>query len=105
MDKVTTELDMVFQNIGSKIKTLAKIVLVGGVFISILLAVIQLATADDAYFEDAAKELGFVLLIGGPIASYISSILIYGFGQLVENTSKRAENGCSTASVENSKLS
>ena len=73
-----------FDNIGNKIKTLALvtsiITIVACVFVSILMAV------REQYWYAAV----FVTL--GPLFAWISSFLLYGFGQLIENSDKIANN-------------
>ena len=75
-----------FQNIEQKLKSLAKILMTIGIVIACLILFL---------FLIMAIELGGVMLIIGIIfsvliilASYIGSIFIYGFGQLIENTKK-----------------
>jgi predicted flavoprotein YhiN len=70
-----------FNNIGKKIKTIAKIsfylLSVSFLFYGILLII---KTDNDI--------LGLLWLILGPIISWISSFVLYGFGQLVDNSDK-----------------
>ena len=82
-----------FDNIGSKIKTLAKVIcwlgIIGFVIIGVALMVI-----DDGNFA----LLGFLLLFFGPLSAWIGSFMTYGFGQLIENSGKLVarRNGRST---------
>ena len=75
-----------FKNIGSKIKMLAKVTCWVGVIGSVLGGLIALINAMDG--DDSLIPIAFVMLIGGPILSWIGSWITYGFGQLIENTDK-----------------
>lgn len=68
-----------FENIGGKIKTLAMAICVLGVVASLILAVVFCFQAD--------VLLGVVVLIGGCLASWVGSFCLYGFGELIEETS------------------
>ena len=71
-----------FDNIGGKIKTLATVVCFLGIGASII-AAIALWAQNDRYTPTIA--LGFGVLIGGSLASWIGSFFTYGFGQLIED--------------------
>lgn len=76
-----------FDNIGSKIKSLAKIVCWVGIIITVIAGIVMLASGGDV-----SSPIGLVLVIAGPIISWISSFFVYGFGELIEKTSEIAEN-------------
>ena len=67
-----------FNNIEKKIKGLAKVLFIVGMLVSILLGIIFIATD--------MVVVGSVLIFVGLPLSLISSWLIYGFGELIENT-------------------
>ena len=73
-----------FDKIGNKIKTLALvtsiITIVACVFVAIYMAI------EKQYWYAA----GFATL--GPLFAWISSFVLYGFGQLIENSDKIANN-------------
>ena len=73
-----------FENIGGKIKILAKVICWIGIIASVISA-IALWTADSSYSPTIA--LGFGVLIGGCLASWIGSFFAYGFGELVDYAS------------------
>lgn len=82
-----------FENSGSKIKTIAKIFLVIGIIGSIALAIILgRQTVNVLYYgytqvEDRFDFMMFLcILVGGILISYISSLILHGFGELVENS-------------------
>lgn len=79
-----------FSNIGGKIKTLARIICVLGIVISIfggLILIIQGAS----YHESSLTVTGVLVLFVGTIGSWIGSFFAYGFGELIENTTVIAE--------------
>ena len=81
------------KNIGGKIKILALIIGYGGTAFTILGCLGNLITAvnDYYYLDSAAVTTALVELIVFPPLCLASMILIYGFGQLVENSDKLIE--------------
>lgn len=69
-----------FENIGSKIKTVAEVVCFIGIIGSIITGIVLMALDEYTFF------LGLVVAIGGSLTSWIGSFMTYGFGQLVENS-------------------
>ena len=76
-----------FDNIGSKIKSLAKIVCWAGIIITVIVGIVMLASGGDV-----SSPIGLVLMIAGPVGSWIGSFFVYGFGELIEKTAEIAEN-------------
>ena len=88
-----------FNNIGSKIKGLAKFFCFFGIGINVLLGIACIITG--IIFLDGwdTEIIGIILIIVGPVLaifgsllSWISSFILCGFGQLVENSDKLAGN-------------
>ncbi len=83
-----------FDNIGGKIKHLAKILCYTGISIALIYASYKIFIlgifASDPNIEESEKisEVieGIIIGIIGPIVSWICSFFMYGFGQLIENT-------------------
>lgn len=87
-------MDSLFENIGEKIKTLAKVIFSIGIAVFALTGFIV--------FVGLVGAIGFVVFLMGVgiiavgiISSYISSMFLYGFGELISNSKKFVENGCS----------
>ena len=89
-----------FKNIGKKIKVLAKVLcwigIIGGIISGISLIVVGAkgtGIAMDYYgstsFVSGAALIvvGVVMLILLPLLSWVSSFILYGFGEMVDNTS------------------
>lgn len=74
-----------FENIGGKIKILAKVICWIGIIASVISA-IALWVVNSRYNPTIA--LGFGVLIGGCLASWIGSFFAYGFGELVDYASQ-----------------
>lgn len=74
-----------YDNIGGKIKTVAKVVGFAGIGISILTGLLFLLVA---FSEEKFSFFGIGILVAflGSLISWVSTIALYGFGQLVENT-------------------
>jgi hypothetical protein len=69
-----------FDNIGGKIKILAQIFVWIGIIASVILGFI-LCTTD-------VEWLGVICVFIGPLLCWISSMTLYGFGELIEKTCK-----------------
>ena len=74
-----------FDNVGGKIKVVAKVSCYVGIVLSLFGCLGNIVTAIENYNPTSAIFwlIGFVLF---PILSWLSSLLLYGIGQLVENS-------------------
>ena len=81
-------LDNLYQDIGEKIKGWAKWVFIIGAIVSVISAVIILSTAEDLW----VIIVGLLALFVGPIASWIFSWLLYGFGEIIDTLDVIAYN-------------
>lgn len=76
-----------FENIGEKLKTVAKVILVLGVIIGIIGALVCLINLSDANtYEEIYYTVGLVSSIALIIGSVISAWLCYGVGEAAENS-------------------
>ena len=84
-----------WDNIGGKIKILAKIIAWVGIISSVIgfIIFISFALSDDHYMIGTYLGIGFCILVIGSIISWISSWFMYGFGELIE---KATEIECNT---------
>lgn len=71
-----------YNDIGGKIKGLSIAFAVIGIIVAVLFGLIRLFNMDD--FEDFIKSI--VMTLVGCVASWISSWLLYGLGELIEDT-------------------
>lgn len=79
-----------FENIGGKIKGLAKFICWVGIVICVIAGIIMFVQAGEAYSSAERTVLvitGLAIIIVGSLMSWIGSFLLYGFGELVESTS------------------
>lgn len=67
-----------FTNIGSKIKVATKV--------SCWLLIALFVIMGIALLISGAVLNGIILLIAGPLTAWVSSFVLYGFGELVENS-------------------
>ena len=75
-----------FENVGNKIKIVAQILCYIGIVGYIIAGIVMLVKAADSYYdEELYNILGWTFLILGPIASWLNSLLLYGFGVIVNN--------------------
>ena len=79
-----------YHHIGRKIKGLAHVIAWIGIIISVIAAVGIMAAGNDG-----AMILGIVVGVCGILGSWIGGFLLYGFGQLVDNSDKIADRMCS----------
>ena len=67
-----------FDDIGGKIKGLAKVITVLGIILSCIYGFLMIPTL--------GLIVGLIYAAVGSLASWIGSFVLYGFGQLIENT-------------------
>ena len=77
-----------YDNIGKKIKALAMVIFVIGTIFGVITG-LALIDADEA-----THFIGLAVLVGAPIGALCSSWLMYGFGELIENSSVIVRNIC-----------
>ena len=75
-----------FDNIGSKIKTLAKVVCWIGIIGSIIAGMAMIAT-----MGSVGVLSGLLTIVLGAMISWVGSFVLYGFGEMVENSDIRTE--------------
>lgn len=74
-----------FQNVGKKIKTLGKGYFWISSIGSIITGLVMLIFAPGSYFpQNVYTVLGLTTIFTGPLSAYFVSILLYGFGELVD---------------------
>ncbi len=86
-----------FENIGGKIKTLAKVLMWIGIIGFVIYGIVMIS--------EEQVLLGFLIIAIGGLSSWVSSFVLYGFGQLVENSDKLVcNNGYSVKNATNKNL-
>jgi len=76
-----------YKNIGKKIKTLAKVLAWIGIMLSVLFG-LALILLDEGETQTTVAGVFYILL--GPVISWLGSLMMYGFGQLVDNSDRIA---------------
>ncbi len=95
--------ERIFSNIGGKIKALAKFIFIAGIILSIVLGIMIIAsfsTTTKTYYNYARGyyytrtstdggmvALGIGVIVVGFLLSWVGTVVLYGFGQLVRNYS------------------
>ena len=84
---------MMFNNIGAKIKGLAKLIfwiisiisILGGIFV-----IIQGIGSSDNNAKTVIMSIviGFIIAVGGMVLAWLQNFLLYGFGELVDSNQK-----------------
>ncbi len=75
-----------FNNIGGKIKGLAKAAFIVEAIAAVLSGIVMFIEDDDMFFA------AVLVAIVGPIVAWVGSWLLYGFGQLIENSDTLVKN-------------
>ena len=73
-----------FDNIGGKIKVVAQLATWLGIIASVVSGIVFIASLE--------SPMGIFVMIGGSLISWLSSLTLYGFGQLIEHTEHIANN-------------
>ncbi len=76
-----------FDNVGEKIKTLAKVMFGIGCVLGFILFFLFMSIEDADFWY-----IGLILLIVLPFLSLISAWFLYGYGEIIENTAISAKN-------------
>ena len=82
-----------FDNIGGKIKGLAKFICWVGIIASVVLGIVIISGANigsgrHMYTDSSTIIVGVITIVAGSILSWVGSFVLYGFGELVENSSE-----------------
>ncbi len=76
-----------FDNIGSKIMKLAKVLCWLGIIASVISGIATIvSTSSSSYTAGAGILSGILIIVLGSLFSWIGSFFTYGFGHLIENT-------------------
>ena len=75
-----------FDNIGRKIKTLAKVSCWMGIIGSIITAIVMIC---NYYIE--IRIMGWIVLFAGPLVSWISSFALYALGEIADNSATQTQ--------------
>lgn len=79
-----------WSNIGHKIKTLAKVICWIGIVLSVLVGIMAIATGGTlqsyGYTYNTGNNIlaGILVIVLGVLGSWLGSLTMYGFGELVE---------------------
>ena len=74
------EVITMYDNIGGKIKGLAKATFIVEAIAAVITGIALMASDDDMI------PIGLLVMVVGPIVAWVSSWLLYGFGELVDKT-------------------
>ena len=75
-----------YDNIGEKIKGLGKAAFIVEVIVAAIVGIALLASDEDLILT------GLLVLLVGPIVAWVSSWLLYGFGELIDRVCEIAKN-------------
>ncbi|MBQ9867741.1 MAG: hypothetical protein IJM34_12055 [Lachnospiraceae bacterium] len=90
--------DFMFDEVGSKIKTVAKISCWIGIVSAIFIGFLVMSFIND-FIDGIGRDenslgtiVGLVIIVVGSFVSWLLSLCVYGFGELVDNSSIIAKN-------------
>lgn len=81
-DNIKKGLSVMYNNIGAKIKTLAKLIFIVFAILSVIVAFMFMATDEEFIF------FGVLMLFVGPLVSWVTSWILYGFGEIIEKVTQ-----------------
>ena len=81
-----------FNNIGRKIKTFAKVMCWIGIIVSVVAGLVMIVSSFSGYAATAGIVSGILTAVLGSLFSWVGSFMMVGFGELVENTAEIAAN-------------
>ena len=71
-----------FDNIGGKIKTLASVICIIGIIGCCIIGIVLMTKGE------LLVIIGLAVMVLGSLLSWVGSFVLYGFGQLIENSDK-----------------
>ena len=84
-----------FDNIGGKIKTLAKVLCWIGIIASLVFAIVLWSQNNQYDYVTRARTntigTGLIVLVIGCLGSWMGSFFMYGFGELIEETTRNRQ--------------
>ncbi len=81
-----------YNNVGSKIKTLAIVLCVIEMLFSLIVGAVFMLVGTSENSDGGLTIWGIVVIFVGFLFSWFNNILLYGFGELIERTAETAEN-------------
>lgn len=81
-----------WNNIGHKIKVLAKVICWIGIILSVLIGILAIGTGGAlrayGYSYNTGSNIltGILIIVLGALGSWLGSLTLYGFGELIERT-------------------
>ncbi len=90
--------DTMYANIGKKIKMLAKVICWIGIILSCIIGLVNYFLSfpsEEAKIIIRELFIGLAIAAGGSLISWISSFVLYGFGELIDKTSSLERHFCS----------
>ena len=78
-----------FDDIGGKIKGLATFICWVGIIVCVILGIVMIVNATGGYRTDGGMVVaGILIIVIGSLLSWVGSFVLYGFGELVENSTE-----------------
>ncbi|MCH5202053.1 MAG: hypothetical protein J1F17_02495 [Oscillospiraceae bacterium] len=89
-----------FDEIGTRIKMYASVIFWIAVAASIIIGIVLISMGvKESHGGGGLIAEGFFTLLFGWFPSYIGSLIVYGFGELIEKTTEIAKNSASSAAT------
>lgn len=90
-----------FNNIGKKIKTLAKVLCWIGISASVMGGIFTMMLASD--IDDILFIIGLLIIVLGPLVSWVSSFSLYALGEIVVKLTEISDNISSAPGISSNK--
>lgn len=75
-----------FDNVGDKIKGVAKVFCWLGIIVSVLVGIVLMMVGVNTRNGEMTFIVGIVITVVGSLLSWIGSLITYGIGELVQNS-------------------
>lgn len=92
-----------FDNSGNKIKAVTKIFCLLGITCSIVFGLILIITGSNIPNGDVTIVIGIAIMIVGSFMSWVSSLVTYGIGEMIQNSCVQTEIAMRSFQMEETK--
>ena len=90
-----------FENVGGKIQGMAKVLCWISIISYIIIGIYLITVVADIYDSSYFVGFGIGILIAGPLTAWAGSLVMYGFGQLVETYCENSSQSSSNSKKDN----
>lgn len=86
-----------FENVGKKIKSVAKGYFITMTVIGVLTGIVLLIISFDSKYEELGVISGLLMMVVSPFVAWLSALKLYGFGEMVDTAIINRKSGTTAA--------